>query len=243
MRGRPPKEAMKRGTKIVLSITVIVATWPAPLHAQYGAYGSEEGDDNPTINSNLGFNVPVPVSTTADVINTGWGFAAGVGYNINRRNAFVGEFMWSRVYPSDDQLIPLRAALQSSNLSANTDLFVVSGNYRFELRGKLLGVYLIGGPGWYHRNTNLSREVTSGVGITCTSVWLWWGFSCVSGTVVSNQTVGGSGASSWGLNGGGGVTVRVGQAPYRLYFESRYHYAPTQNIKMQFIAVTVGIRY
>jgi hypothetical protein len=37
--------------------------------------------------------------------------------------------------------------------------------------------------------------------------------------------------------------VRVGEAPYRLYFESRYHYAPNANIKIRFLTVTVGIRY
>lgn len=231
---------MKRNTKIVLGITVIVLTWLAPLHAQHGPTGPEEEHK---INSNLGFTVNVPVGETADVVNIGWGFAAGIGYNVNRRNAFIGEFMWNRVYPNDQQLIPLRTALQFAHLDASTDLFILSGNYRFELRGKLLGTYVIGGPGFYHRNTNLSRQVTSGVGTTCTTTWFWWGFTCISGTVVSNQTVGSFGASSFGVNGGVGMTVRVGEAPYRVYFESRYHYAPNKNINTQFIAVTVGIRY
>jgi hypothetical protein len=232
---------VKRSTTIVLGAALTLAAWTVPLEAQM--YDEYEPDDNAKINSNLGVTVNVPVSSTADVVNTGWGFSTGVGYNFNRRSAFVGEFLWNRVYPNSNQLIPLRAALASNNLSATTDLFVVSANYRFELRGKLLGTYLIGGPGWYHRNTNLSQKVTSGLGTTCTSVWLWWGFSCVTGTVTSNQTVGGSGASSWGLNGGLGTTVRVGEAPYRLYFESRYHYAPNANIKVRFLTVTVGIRY
>ncbi len=233
---------MKRGAKIVLAITVIVTTWLAPLHAQYVDMGTEP-DDESKLNSNLGFSVPVPLSTTADVFNTGWGFTAGIGYNFNRRNAFVGEFMWNRVYPNDQQLAPLRAAAQAANLDGNTDVFVLSGNYRFELRGKVFGVYLIGGPGWYHRNTNLSQQVTSGVGTTCTPVWLWWGFTCQTGVVVSNQTVGGFGASAFGVNGGGGLTLRVAEAPYRLYFESRYHYAPHKDINTQFVQVTVGIRY
>jgi hypothetical protein len=234
---------MKRRTKVVL-VAVILAAWLTPLHAQYGANGEDQADDNSKINSNFGFTVPVPVSATADVISTGWGFTAGVGYNFNRRNAFVGEFMWNKVYPNTPQLDPLRAVLQGAGgLDGNTDLFVISGNYRFELRGKLMGVYLIGGPGWYHRNSNLSRTITTGTGITCAPVWFWWGFSCTSGLVTANQTLASSGASAWGVNGGGGVTVRVGEAPYRLYFEARYHYAPNSNINTQFVQVTVGIRY
>jgi hypothetical protein len=45
------------------------------------------------------------------------------------------------------------------------------------------------------------------------------------------------------VNGGVGFTIRVGEAPYRFYVESRYHYAPTKNINTQLVAVTVGFRY
>jgi hypothetical protein len=45
------------------------------------------------------------------------------------------------------------------------------------------------------------------------------------------------------MNAGVGLTVRVGEGPYRLYTEARYHYAPTKDVTTQFIAVTVGIRY
>jgi hypothetical protein len=37
--------------------------------------------------------------------------------------------------------------------------------------------------------------------------------------------------------------MRVGEAPYRLYTEARYHYAPTKSMNTQYIAVTVGIRF
>jgi hypothetical protein len=228
---------MKYSTKIFLSITLIAATI-RPLQAQFIS------DDESKINSNLGFVISAPLSTTADVVNSGWGVAAGVGYNFNRRNALIGEFMWNRLSPNGQQLQPLRAAaLQASNLDGNSDLYVISGNYRFELRGEKLGTYVIGGVGWYHRASSLSREVTSGVGTTCTSAWLWWGFSCESGTVVSNQTIASSSASSWGANGGLGFTVRVGEAPYRVYVESRYHYVPFQGLTAKFVAVGVGIRY
>lgn len=228
-----------RRKRIILGVALIVAACLGPLYAQ------EDGpDDNPKINSNLGFTVGVPLTTTAQAVDTAWGITAGVGYNFNRRNAFIGEFMWNRVYPSDAQLAPLRvAAAQVAGFSATTDLFVLSGNYRFELRGKTFGGYAIGGGGWYHRNTNLSRAVVSGTGTVCTPVWLWWGFTCTSGTVVTNQTILDSSASAWGANAGLGLTVRVGDAPYRLYVESRYHYAPHHDLNTQFLTVTMGIRY
>jgi hypothetical protein len=35
----------------------------------------------------------------------------------------------------------------------------------------------------------------------------------------------------------------VGDPPYRWYVESRYHYAPTENISTRLLTVTVGFRY
>lgn len=229
---------MKRVEKIVLGIALI-GVWVRPVHAQYG----QEVEEEAKINSNVGFVINVPVAATSDVIHTGWGFATGVGYNFDRRNALIGEFMWNRVYPGSSQLDPLRATLAGSSLNGNTDLYFVGASYRYELRGKLMGVYLIGGGGWYHRDNNLTREITSISGSTCASAWLWWGFSCTAGSVNINQTIASSSESSWGGNLGVGTTVRVGEAPYRLYFESRYHYAPTSNINIRFIQVTLGIRY
>jgi hypothetical protein len=228
-----------RRKRIVLGLALIVAACVGPLYAQ-----DDGPDDNPKINSNLGFTVGVPLGTTGQVVNTAWGITAGVGYNFNRRNAFVGEFMWNRLYPDDGQISPLRlGALQVAGFNATTDLFALSGNYRFELRGKTFGGYAIGGGGWYHRNTNLSKAVVSGTATSCTSVWLWWGFTCSSGVVVSNQTIIDSSSSAWGANAGLGLTARVGDAPYRLYAESRYHYAGFRNINARFLTVTFGIRY
>ena len=199
--------------------------------------------DECKINSNLAMIINVPVNSTAQVVGTGWGTVVGAGYNFNQRHAVIGEFLWNRVYSSNGSLQPLQAALQSSNLSGNTDLYALTGSYRFELRGRLLGTYLIGGGGWYFRSTNLSRAVTVGPGTICTTVWLWWGFTCVSGTVTAGQTLASSSSSAWGTNAGMGFTVRVGEAPYRLYTEARYNYAPTKNIDTQFITLTLGIRY
>lgn len=148
------------------------------------------------------------------------------------------------MYPSGGVLQPLQAvSTQADSLSGNSNLYGLTGNYRYELRGRLLGAYLIGGGGWYFRKNWLSREVTAGPGTICTPAWLWWGFTCTSGTVTANQTLATSTTNAWGANVGVGFTVRVGEAPYRLYTEARYHYVPTGNVSTQFIAVSAGIRF
>jgi len=196
------------------------------------------------VNSNLAMVLNRSVDSTAKVMDRGWGASGGIGYNFNQRNAVIGEFLWNRMYPSDGALQPLQtASSQSSSLDGNSNLYALTGNYRYEIRGRLLGTYLIGGGGWYFRKNWLSSAVTAGPGTVCGPAWLWWGFTCTSGTVTANETRQTSSTNAWGMNGGLGFTVRVGEGPYRLYTEARYHYAPTKNVSTQFIAVSVGIRY
>jgi hypothetical protein len=213
------------------------------LAAVHVVHAQEDCGDECRINTNLAMVINVPVSTSAQAVGTGWGITSGIGYNFDRRNALIGEFMWNRVYPTGGALKPFETALQSTDLRGNTDFYTLTGEYRFELRGRLLGAYLIGGGGWYFRNTWLSTRVPSGVGTVCSPAWRWWGYGCTSGIVNPNQPPVTSSTNALGMNGGIGFTARVGDAPYRVYTEARYHYAPTRNISTQFISVSVGIRY
>jgi Outer membrane protein beta-barrel domain len=171
------------------------------------------------------------------------GIDYGAGYNFTRRHAVVGEVMWNWLYPTDGVLQPIRQALQSPDINGHGNLVALTANYRFELRGRVLGAYFIGGGGWYHRNASLSRQIPAGTNISCTPAFLWWGFDCTSGTTTTNLTLASSSSNALGVNGGIGFTVRVGDAPYRFYVESRYHYAPTKNINTQIVVISVGIRY
>ena len=151
--------------------------------------------------------------------------------------------MWNHLFVPAGTLAPIRDALQNPDINGSGKLYALTGNYRFELRGMTLGTYLIGGGGLHHRAASLSQAVTTGANITCEPTWEWWGFSCSSGMITGNQTLRGSSSTAFGLNGGFGFTVRVGDAPYRVYVESRYHYAPMQGINTQLITITIGIRY
>jgi hypothetical protein len=213
-----------------------------PLALAHVLQAQDACGDECKLNTNVAMVISEPVSSSAQVVGTGWGIVGGAGYNFNQRHAIVNEFMWNRVYPSSGALQPLQTVLQSKDLKGNTDFYALTANYRFELRGRTLGTYLIGGGGWYFRNTWLSQVVPSGTGNICTPVWRWFGYSCTSGIVNPNQPPASS-LNSIGANGGIGVTARVGEAPYRFYAEARYHFAPTKNISTHFIAITLGIRY
>jgi hypothetical protein len=217
----------------VLIAIILVALTCGTLHAQ---------DDYEKINSHLGVAISMPLNPTARYVHTGWGLLGGAGYNFSRHHSVIGEFMWNQLYATDGGLQPLRRASQS-HVDGQSNLYVVTGNYRYEARGKVFGAYFIGGGGMYYRITNLSQRVNSSNNTSCAPGWVWWGFNCISGTVMANQTIGSASSTALGVNTGIGLTARVGEEPYRVYVESRYHYAPNKSISTQLVTVTVGIRY
>jgi hypothetical protein len=202
-----------------------------------------EGNDDPKFNTNLGWPVSAPLNPIAQFAGAGTGLIYGAGYNFTRRHGVFGEFMWDWLNPGAGALTPIRVALQRNDITGHSNLYALTANYRFELRGKALGIYFIGGGGWYVRKSSLTKVVVTGNTVTCQPVWLWWGATCTSGVVTANQTLLSSSSSALGGNAGIGFTARVGDAPYRIYVETRYHYANSRTINTQLIVTTVGIRY
>ncbi len=208
-----------------------------------GRAQENEGNDNPSATTSLGVPLTAPLSPTSQYVHWGWGVTAGAGYNFDRRNALIGEFMWNSLYPTSQVLQPLQIALNTNKLNGHGNLFALTGGYKFELRGRSMGTYVILGGGWYYRTASLSRPVPDGTTIGCIPAWVWWGYTCSSGLVVTDLTEVHSNSSALGANGGVGLTFRVGEAPYRMYVEGRYHFAPTNSISTQLVVVTWGIRY
>ena len=208
-----------------------------------GSMYAQKGNDDPSFTSNVGVHLSLPQNPTAHFLSEGWGVEYGAGYNFTRRHALIGEFMWNSLYPTNGALEPIRVALNSREIDGHAEVFALTGNYRFESRGRTFGTYFIGGGGWYYRDASLSKPIPTGIIITCDPTLIWWGYHCTPGAVIANTTIASTGSSAFGLNGGIGFTIRVGPAPYRFYVESRYHYAPTKNVNTQLVAITVGFRY
>ena len=226
--------------RIFMLISLVLVTGSlVHLYSQDDEFGEDS-----KLNTNVGMSWTVPLHPTAKFVNHGWGvLAMGAGYNFNRNHALIGEFMWNSLYPTNEALAPFRAASHSRDVHAHGNLFSITMNYRYELRGEALGTYFIGGGGLYIRNAKISKPVITGNEIACTPVWLWWGFTCSSGTVSSDQTLASSSSGVFGVNAGIGFTAKVGEPRYRMYLEARYHYAPNKIINTQVIPITIGIRF
>jgi hypothetical protein len=229
---------MKWTQRVFLGIALIVAMRPAIAIAQ--DYDWEDS----RLNTNIAFTLTAPMYPTKNFSDFGWGGVMGAGFNFNKHNAFVGEFMWNRLHVRDRVLVPLRLALQNPEVKGHSDVYGFTANYKLEFRGKTLGTYFIVGPGFYYRSTRISKTVVSGSGIVCEPVWLWFGAECESGTVTSGQTISNFASGRLGGNAGIGFTVRIGEeARYRFYMEARYHYAGHERVHTELIPITFGVRF
>jgi hypothetical protein len=224
---------MKHEKKMIVALGLAFLVC-STLHAQ---------DYSDKINANIGGMASLPLSPTSNFVKTSWGLVGGVGYNFSTHHSVVGEFMWSVLYPTDSSLEPIQVASNDNSVTGHVNLYALTGNYRFELQGKRVGGYFIGGGGWYYRTLGFKKPASSGSNTICTPAWVWWGFNCASGMVIPNQIRGSYESSVLGGNIGVGFTIKVAESGPRVYVEPRYHYAPTKNVTTKLMEVTVGIRY
>jgi hypothetical protein len=188
-----------------------------------------------------GGGVSVPVNPTANYAGVGGNFVGGGGYNFNKHNAIVGQFMWAGLPPT---VLPpaISAITQLSGFRASVNLYSLTANYKYSGDlGRDFGYYLIGGGGWYHRHSSVSKSTFIPTDTVCEPIWFWYGFTCANGFV---NTVGfGIGTSSFGGNGGMGLTIKVRHSAWKFFIESRYNYAASRVIATHVMPVTFGFEY
>jgi hypothetical protein len=229
---------MKRVAKRVAWTFIWSIVWVLPLRAQ-----TSESTPFRRLNSNAAFVVSAPLSPTANYTTAAWGFTYGAGYNFNKHHSLLGEVMWNRLSPTNAALAPIRAALQNNDINGHGNLVALTANYRLGFEGKVFGTYLIAGGGMYYREASLSQRVVVGESVGCTPAWLWWGFTCESGTVSNHQTLASSSSTAPGGNVGIGFTVRIPDSEYRFYVESRFYYANNRGVPTKFLPISVGVRF
>ena len=226
---------------VAFAICLLTATLvPRTLCAQEDY---EPGPDN-KFNSHIGFVMSSPVNPMAKFAHFGWGFTYGAGYNLSRHHSLIGEVMWNRLYPTTQALLPIRLALNDRSVDGHGNLLALTGNYRLQFQGTVLGTYFMAGAGMYYRGATLSKTVTTTTNVvSCSTEWFWWGFTCTSGQVTSQQTIASSSSFAPGGNAGIGITFKLPDSWWKLYLEARYHYAVNHGVKTQIIPVTFGIRF
>ena len=129
-----------------MSLRTVLLFFPL-LVAWSGEASAGDPDDFSRITSSLGMGVSTPLNPTKQVVGAGANIVVGAGYNLDRHNAIIGQFMWSGLPPDKDVLRPIWIAAGSRDISGRSNLFAFTADYRFNLEGKRFGAYVIGGGG------------------------------------------------------------------------------------------------
>lgn len=161
---------------------------------------------------------------------------AGGGVNFSRRFGLKAEYMYYNLSFQDS------VKLQQSLPDATGHLHSATLNafLNFPLQGKL-GVYAIGGAGWYQRTVEARSQVLV-PGTVCEPAWKLWGVVCTSGVVATTQTLSSNAVGAGGYNFGGGITYRLNKSA-KVYAEGRYHHANTSDLRTSVFPVTLGLRW
>jgi Outer membrane protein beta-barrel domain len=214
--------------RILMLVGLLSAAWVLPLCAQ-----PEDGK----LNVSIGGGLSIPLNPTANFAGVGGTFLGGGGYNINKHNAILGQFMWNGLPPS----IPARAQLLGGDASIN--LYSLTANYQYRGDfGSTFGYYVIAGGGWYYRHAAISKTTSFPAPVVCSPYYDWYGYGCSDGFVDFTRGAA-KGTSSAGVNGGVGFTVRVKDSRWKFFIESRYIYANSRTISSQVSPVTFGMMF
>jgi len=238
--------------RILIPIGVLAAAMiPIQVRAQ-------DPNEPGSFSFSMGGGFSVPVNPTARFAGVGGDFITGGGYNIDKHSSIVGQFMWAGLPPT--ALPPsISVITQLAGFHSSVNLYSLTADYKYSgAFSPAIGYYFVGGGGWYHRRVSVSKNTIAITnsdgsstivpsiplipkGTVCAPIWSWYGFTCTNGFV---NTIGfGIGTSSFGGNGGVGLTFRIKDTPWKLFIESRYNYAASRAVATHVVPVTIGFEY
>jgi hypothetical protein len=167
-------------------------------------------------------------------------FTVGGGMNFTRMFGADAEYMYYdlglRPSVSQSQSLPDASGhMQSVSLDGIVNVPRHLGK---------LGAYGIFGVGFYRRSVSANRQLLEPP-LNCQPVWArWWGINCISGGVVTPQTISSFSKVAGGFNYGGGLTYRLNHLHNsKLYVEWRYHRAYQSDVKTIVMPITIGLRW
>jgi hypothetical protein len=231
----------------LVTIALLSALWTLSGQAQSSS----------PFNLHIGGGVGVPLNPTSNFAGISGTFQVGAGPNFGPHSSIVGEFMWQGLPPTRNTLLPVvnalcattvvgsSAACSIASIAASNNLYTLTANYMYHWDGRRYGGYVIGGGGWYYRYAQL-KNVTVAPGTVCEPAWDWWGYACQNGFVSTSNVLATKGVSSGGVNGGLGITIRLGagDSNIKYYVAARYHYSPQGGrVSTQIVPVTMGLRW
>jgi hypothetical protein len=225
----------------LVALTLVAAT---PARAQ---------GDRP-VHINIGGGFTTPVSDVSERFGTGGNFAIGMIVEPEPLPLFGLQIEYGfNSLAGEDKIIgvsatPTAAVNGQALIESHHDMHYVNFNGMLKTPGNsLLNAYAVGGTGMYYRSVSLTTPDV-GFATYCDPYW----YVCYPTAVEVDRIVGDRASWDPGVNIGGGVTFKLGEAAL-FYVETRWHYmwgpeftdgdGVTQKANGQYLPVTFGFRF
>ncbi len=187
----------------------------------------------PRFTFDLGAGFTQPLGHLDGRIDTGWNLMAGAGVNVSPRLGLMAHF----TYMSSGLTGSFLQSVSEPDGNFRMWGFSLDPVVRFNPRGHV-DFYLTGGPGIYRRTVEFTQPTIA----TTTAFDPFFGYFFPV-AVPANQVIGSFGTTKFGLDGGGGLSFRVGKGNMKLFAEARYIKMYTPGASTSVLPVTFGIRY
>jgi hypothetical protein len=203
---------------------------------------AEQGVTGPIV-WNLGGTLNVPLSNSANHQYVGWGFAAGLTYNVAPWGGFQLE------YGADWSTLKTGSYAGATGVGGNTFFQYFNLNLLARpFHTGHVGLYLMGGGGLYYRRVTVTQITGTALAPYC-DPWLYY---CSAVPVSTASVLGTRSSWDWGLDLGVGMTFALSLTS-SLYLEARYHYifgpsytatdGSTRKADGVFLPITIGVRF
>jgi len=197
------------------------------------AIAHAQNAEPPRFSFDVGGGFTKPVGHLENRTDTGWNVRGGAGINFAPWVGVMGQFMYTEAGLSS-------GFLQSLNQpSGNFRLwgFSIDPIVHLNPRGHV-DFYLIGGPGIYRRTVEFTQPTIA----TVTAFDPFFGYFFPV-NVPANQVIGSFSTTKFGMNGGGGLSFRLGNGNAKLFAEARYIKMYTKGTSTSVLPVTFGLRW
>jgi opacity protein-like surface antigen len=203
-----------RAVKWFVILALVIAAVPAAAQ-----------DPDKKVNINFGGGYTFALSEVRNKLGDGYNVSLGVMFNLNPKIGVQVEYGFNGLGSKEVDL-PVSGDPGGSNPVFKPfygDMNMQFVDFNVVIKGNTAGKvipYVVAGVGYYYRPAKVTTPATGYVPGFCDPYWYY----CYPGGWVSyDKIIGSRSSSDFGIDFGGGVNFRLGDA-VSLYFEAKYHY-------------------
>jgi hypothetical protein len=180
----------------------------------------------------VGGGFTTPINPIGSRLDNGWNISAGAGVNASHHLGIMLDFLYNENGINRTFL----DQVQAPNGTTRVWGFTLDPVVHVTQEGPV-DFYVTGGGGIYHRTVEYTQPVVS-QGVFFDP---WFGF--YPAAVGSNQVIGSFGQYKGGVDGGVGLSFKLGRSKVKAFAEARYHHIFTRAVDTDIIPVTFGFRW